>query len=211
LSAHFITDCSGVILAGGENRRMPVSKAFIKVNGQTIIQRTLSTYKSIFSEIAIVTNQPEQYSRFNVKLLGDIYDIGGPMTGILTSLLNAHHGWVFVAACDMPFIEEKLIQYMASLRHGYDAVIPRYRGRPEPLLALYSKKLTKSMENAILDNKRSLKDFLSSKHVNYVPLREIKKVDPEARSIINLNSPRDIKTHLEPRDVTLFYKEVEGR
>jgi molybdopterin-guanine dinucleotide biosynthesis protein A len=211
LSAHLITDCTGVILAGGENRRMPVPKAFIEVNGQTIIQRTITTFKTIFSDIVIVTNQPEQYSSFNVKLLGDVYNVRGPMTGILTSLLNSHHGWVFVSACDMPFIHGKLIEHMTSLRHGCDAVVPCDRGRAEPLFALYSRRLTKTMENAILVNKRSLKDFLNFKKVNYVPLRDIKKIDPEARSIINLNEPRDIETHLEPRDVTLFRKRFARR
>jgi molybdopterin-guanine dinucleotide biosynthesis protein A len=31
-----VKDCTGIILAGGENTRMPVRKGFIQVNGKTL-------------------------------------------------------------------------------------------------------------------------------------------------------------------------------
>ena len=76
----YIKQCTGIILAGGENRRMPVRKAFIEVEGQKIIDRNLSVLKRLFEEILIVTNEPGQYAYSGAQLLGDIYDIRGPMT-----------------------------------------------------------------------------------------------------------------------------------
>ena len=193
----FIKNCTGVILAGGENTRMPVLKAFIKVEGVPIIERSLDTYRQLFRDSVIVTNQPEYYSHLGSKMLGDAYDLRGPMTGIFTSLLNSSSSWVFVSACDMPFLNKDVIQYMASGRKGYEAVVPIYKNSPEPLHALYSTRLTSSMEKALLSGKRALKDFLRSKKVKYLPVRDMKKYDPEAKSLINLNTPQDIKNFIK--------------
>jgi molybdopterin-guanine dinucleotide biosynthesis protein A len=192
----FIKNCTGAILAGGENTRMPVIKAFIKIDGTTIIERSLKTYRQIFRDSYIVTNQPELYSQFGINMLGDIYDIRGPMTGIFTSLINSSEPWVFVSACDMPFLNGDLIEYMASRRPGYEAVVPLYKGSPEPLHAFYSTRLTSAMEKTLLLGNRALKDFLHTKKVKYLPVRDMKKYDPAAKSLINLNTPQDIKNFI---------------
>lgn len=194
-------DCTGVILAGGENRRMPVLKSFIKVNGERIIERNLRILRGIFKEVFIVTNQPEFYVYLDVPLLGDLYDVRGPMTGIFTALLNSSYSRVFIVACDMPFINRALIEYMVSDRGDYDAVVPVYRNRMEPLFALYWRRLRASMEQAILDRRVGMKDFLMNKRVKYIKRGDIKDMDPEARSFVNINTLEDANIYLPPRDV----------
>jgi molybdopterin-guanine dinucleotide biosynthesis protein A len=192
----FINNCTGVILAGGENIRMPQLKAFIKVDGKAIIERNLDIYIDMFDSIFIVTNEPENYSYLKTPMLGDIYDIRGPMTGIFTSLTNSPNKWIFVSACDMPFISSDLIIYMAEKRHGFDAVVPRIKDKAEPLFGFYSKNLLGSMEKSLLGSKRGLKDFLKSKKVKYISFKEVERVDSGARSFINLNTPEDLKLYL---------------
>jgi len=94
-------------------------------------------------------------------------------------------------------LNKDVIQYMASGRKGYEAVVPLYKNSPEPLHAFYSTRLTSSMENALLSGKRALKDFLRSKKVKYLPIRDMKQYDPEAKSLINLNTPQDIKNFIK--------------
>lgn len=233
-----LRNCTGIILAGGENRRMPVPKAFIEVGGKKIVERNLNILKQLFNEIFIITNEPESYAYLGVPLLGDVYDIRGPMTGIFTALLNASNQWVFISACDMPFIKKGLIEYMASKRDNHDAVIPKsptshsprcgliqtlatgnFRGVTgemrgdymEPLFAFYSRRLLVSMEKNILTGKRGIKDFLSDKRVQYVKVKEIKKIDPELRLFINLNTPEDVDFYLQPKDKLTFKRKVARR
>jgi molybdopterin-guanine dinucleotide biosynthesis protein A len=210
-----IKNCSSVILAGGENKRMPVLKAFIKINGEKIIERNLKIMRQLFKEIFIVTNQPELYLYLKTPLLGDAYNIRCPMTGIFTSLLNSSNNWVFISACDMPFINGELIKYMASKRDDYDAVVAKYNesnppkspfskgglrgiatkgGRYiEPLFAFYSKQLLPFMEEAILSDKTGIKDFLMDKRVRYIGAEKIRDIDAKAMSFINLNTLKDVE------------------
>ncbi|MBI5027101.1 MAG: molybdenum cofactor guanylyltransferase [Nitrospirae bacterium] len=184
---------TGVILAGGENKRMPLLKAFIEINGEKIIERNLKIMKNLFREIFIITNTPELYVYLGVPMLGDIYPLKGPMAGIFTSLINSRNPWVFISACDMPFINKELILYMTSKTGNCDAVVPEFRKNIEPLFALYSKRLADDMEKAILNNKTGLQDFLRQKRVKYITKGEIKSFDPDERSFINLNTPEDIQ------------------
>jgi molybdopterin-guanine dinucleotide biosynthesis protein A len=230
----FIKDCTGVILAGGENRRMPVLKGFIEVGGEKIIERNLKILKRLFSRVFIVTNQPELYVHFGVPMLGDVYDTRGPMTGVLTALLNSSTEWVFVSACDMPFIDPGLIRFMADERYNpvclsimnakqkqdltvmprraiYDIVVPVVNQRAEPLFAYYSKKIQDSLEEFVLSGKKGIKYFLlnRNKRVKYITSDEIKDIDPEARSFINLNTPEDIDTYLSQEDKLKFNRTVK--
>jgi len=187
-----IDNATGVILAGGENRRMPVLKSFIRVDGKPIIERTLNLMKGLFKEVFIITNQPHLYIHLDAELFGDVYNIRGPMTGILTALLNTSNRWIFVVACDMPFISEGLIGYLSSKRDSHDAVLLR----GEPLFAFYSKRLLSPMESALLSGKRGINDFLKGKRVKYVNMEDIKSKGEWRRTVVNLNTPEDVERYL---------------
>lgn len=175
---------------------MPVTKAFLTDHGTPIIDRNIKTLKSLFHENFIVTNQPERYLYLKTPLLGDVYPVRGPMTGIFTALINASNPWVFICACDMPFINADVIRFLSSVRSNHEAVAVVIRGRVEPLFAFYSIKLASGMENAIASGNTGLQDFLNGKKVQYVTSREIKKFDPGLRSFININTPVDARQYL---------------
>ncbi len=201
---------------------MPLLKAFIEINVQKIIERNLKIMKQFFTQIFIVTNKPEAYSHLGVPLLGDVYNIRSPITGIFTSLLNSSNHWVFISGCDMPFINKEIIRHMDSQKNNFDAVIPKSPSSPfpkgrhdpifiEPLFAFYSKRLLGPMEKVILTNKRSVKEFLKNKKVKYISSKEIKKIDPEATSFININTTADIHSYMQPQDRLKFKRKSERR
>ena len=231
-----IENCTGVILAGGENNRMPLLKAFIEVEGKKIIERNLKIMRQLFNEIFIVTNQPELYAYLGVPMFGDVYNIRGPMTGVLTALMNSSNKWIFVSACDMPFINPGLIRFMADERYNpgclpilnagqkkdftvmprsdiYDVVVPVLHHRAEPLFAFYSIRVLNSLEQFILSGKKGIKDFLlnKNKRVKYITSEEIKDIEHEARSFINLNTPEDIDLYLHPQDRLKFKRGLARR
>jgi molybdopterin-guanine dinucleotide biosynthesis protein A len=231
-----IKNCTGIILAGGENKRMPVLKAFIEVEGKKIIEKNLKIMRQLFNEIFIVTNQPELYTYLGVPMLGDVYNIRGPMTGVLTALMNSSNKWIFVSACDMPFINPDFIRFMADERYNpaclaivdrerkrdlgtisdagiYDAVVPLVNYKAEPLFAFYSNKVMNSLEQFVLTGKKSIKYFLLNhdKRVKYITSEEVKNIDPEARSFINLNTPEDIDLYLHPQDRLKFKRRLARR
>ena len=115
---------TGIILAGGKNIRMGENKAFIRVHGQRIIDRTAELFHEIFEHVILVTNEPLTYSQLNLEIVADLIPESSSLIGIYTGLFYAATPYCFVAACDMPFLNRKVIDYMVGLKNGYDVVIP---------------------------------------------------------------------------------------
>jgi molybdopterin-guanine dinucleotide biosynthesis protein A len=182
---------TGIVLAGGENRRMGVDKAFLKVAGVPMIERVLRSLKSVFQDIIIVTNTPLRYAGYDATVVTDVFDRRGPLTGIYTGLLRSSSEYNFVAACDMPYLNPGLIGFMAGLAEGFDIVVPSVGGRVEPLHAVYRKGLMPVIEKHLASDKRKIQDLFHDLQVRYVTGDELDRFDPERKSFKNLNTPRE--------------------
>ncbi len=150
-----------LILAGGENRRIPVLKGFLEIGNRKIIEHNLGLLKKVFGRVIISANAPELYFYLGSPMVGDVLDSRGPMTGILSALISTDAPAMFVTACDMPYINAILIQYIAGKWDDrFDAAIPLHEQQPQPLFGIYAKRVAEKMEQSIKTGRRSLRDFL---------------------------------------------------
>jgi molybdopterin-guanine dinucleotide biosynthesis protein A len=184
---------TGIVLSGGENRRMGRDKAFLKLDGVPLIEHVLRTLRGIFPKTIIVTNTPSAYTLYDTVVITDAVDKRGPLTGIYSGLLHSTDEHNFVVACDMPFLNPGLISYMAGLVQGYDIVVPKVAGRVEPLHAIYSKGLLPLIERRLHQDARQIQGIFNEARVLYVTESEIVRYDPEKRSLKNLNTPEEYK------------------
>lgn len=188
----------GAVLAGGENRRIPYIKGLLKIDGLTIIERNLNILKEVFDTVVISTNSPEIYFPFGVSLIGDIINERGPMTGIFSVLTAKGANSVFVVACDMPFIKKDLIKYMKGRFESLslsgknvDALVPRFKGGMEPLVGIYTSRVRGRMEDSLKAGIKGLHAFLGEVNTFYVEDEEIKDIDPDGLSFVNINTLED--------------------
>ncbi len=192
----------GAILAGGENRRITSVKALLKIDGQTIIENNLRLLQGIFDTVFISTNRPELYFPLGVPLFGDIVPSRGPMSGIHACLVNAGGESLFVVACDMPFLSRDIISLVcakheeASRSRATGATVPVFNGKPQPLCAVYSKSIVADLEKAVSLGKVSLRRFLDEIETTFIKEAEVKAVEPEGRSFININTMEDYEAAL---------------
>lgn len=190
-----------VILAGGENKRMPFIKSFIKINSKRIIESNIELLGKIFNKIIISTNSPEIYFYLGLPMIGDVINTRGPMTGIYSVLINPEINDIFVIGCDMPFIKKKLIQFILSKwDKEWDSVVPLFNSKPQPLLGIYSKRILTKMEIAINNNQRGLMDFLCKINVLLIKEGEVKDIDPDGRSFVNINTLKEFKKEMGGRE-----------
>ncbi len=184
---------NGIILAGGENRRMGADKAFLDIDGRPMIEHILALFAGLFKKTIIVTNTPERYRSYEAELVGDALAIRGPLTGIYSGLLRSGEEYNFIVACDMPFLNLQLISYMGEIAAGQDAVVPQFDGFLEPLHAIYRRGLLPVMEAQILKQDRRIRGLFDHIHVRYVTEEEIVRFDPLKRSFRNINTPEEYK------------------
>ncbi|MGE5172741.1 MAG: molybdenum cofactor guanylyltransferase [Betaproteobacteria bacterium] len=182
---------TGIVLSGGENKRMGTDKAFLKVAGMPIIEHVLRSLNNVFQNIIIVTNAPERYTAYGVRVVSDVFDKRCPLTGVYSGLLRSSEEYNFVVACDMPFLNSRLMAYMAGLAEGHDIVVPVINGRFEPLHAVYSRGLIPIIEDHIRRDRRKIQELYGQLRVRWVTEQEIDRFDPARTSFKNLNTPEE--------------------
>jgi len=184
---------TGVILAGGKNRRIGTNKAFLVVNGTRIIDRTVGIFKGIFQEVILVTNDPLAYLDQNVTIVTDIIPDKGAMGGLYTGLFFASHRRAFVCACDMPLINGKFIEYMISQVGCYDIVAPDAGDGVQPMHAIYDKKFLPEMKSLLEQDKLKISCLYKSGRTLTIRGDIITSFDREKRMFLNVNTFEDLQ------------------
>ena len=127
---------TALILCGGKSRRMGRPKAFLPYNGTTMVAHIINTAREIFSEVLLLANEPAFLKIFGVDIV-KILPYRGPLGGILSGLLVASYQYSFVLACDMPFIDKKLILEMLKSQQNSDVLVLAHEDGIEPLIRLF--------------------------------------------------------------------------
>jgi len=184
---------TGIVLAGGENRRMGADKAFLKIAGLPMIEHVIRTLRSAVSYIIVVTNKPEAFASYDVEVTRDVFNMRGSLIGLYSGLLKSRDEYNFVVACDMPFLNRDLLAFMAGLAGSADVILPKVGGFVEPLHAVYCRSLLPVIEDHIKREQRQIKEIFKGLYVRYVAEEEVDRFDPGRRSFININTPEEYR------------------
>lgn len=106
------TEITGVILAGGEGRRMGgQDKGWVDYQGQPLIRHVVARLQPQVDELLINANRnTASYEALGHPVVSDVEQgFQGPLMGILTGLQAASHDWVVFVPCDGPFLPAGLV------------------------------------------------------------------------------------------------------
>ncbi len=184
---------TGIILSGGKNSRMGENKAFLKVKGERIIDRTIGIFRELFDEIVLVTNDPLAYLEFDLKIVTDIVKGKAALGGIYTGLFHSSFDQAFACPCDMPFLNADFIRYIKGKAKGYDIVVPKKEEGLQPLHAIYSRRCMPAMKKNMDEGRLKIIDFYKKARVLEIPPNIVSSFDPEGKIFFNVNSPEDLK------------------
>lgn len=182
---------TGVLLTGGESRRMGRNKAFLEIDGIPLIERTLDVLQKTCREVFISCRSGELYSHFAYKVIPDIYAGKGPLGGLYSAMQQASYEQIFLVACDMPFINEAAIRYIYSQMDDFDAIVPYALGRMHPLHAFYHKRIVPLVTRKIKNDRLRLVDVFSACRTKILKADESEASYKEwiNRSVLNVNTP----------------------
>lgn len=185
-----------IILAGGKGRRLGQEKAWVKIEGQTLLERAISRLGSLVNQIIIVSAPGQKLplgTSGGLEIVEDIYPGKGPLVGIYSGLKACRGEGGFVTACDMPFVNPEFVRYLISLSPGYDVVIPAYGELLEPLYAFYSTGCIKTIASLLEEGNYKIDRLLQKVRVRYVGESEIARFDTEHKSFFNINTLEDLE------------------
>ena len=186
-----------IVLAGGDGKRMGFPKHRLAVDGERILHRLCRRLGLLFTE-TIVVGRGIQDLPSGARLVEDLYDIRAALVGIHAGLSASTKDLTFVAACDMPYVEPALVEYLLVQAEGADVVVPVVRGYYEPLCAVYRKTCLESIERLIEEGSLKVSNLFELIRLGEVSEEQILQHDPELQSFVNVNAPTEIGTATRP-------------
>ncbi|MBR1368418.1 molybdopterin-guanine dinucleotide biosynthesis protein A [Methanocalculus chunghsingensis] len=190
-------ETTALILVGGEARRSGgKEKYFFSYKGRSFISHLVETLSTVVDEIIIVARDDEQCGRFSdipgIMTVADEIRGIGPLGGIIAGVAVASHERIFITACDMPCIRADIVRYLFDELHDADAAVPSWNEDMfEPLHAVYRR-------SAILDYlasppSYSIRKMVWSIHTRFIPINELRAIDPELVTFTNINDLADLE------------------
>ena len=181
-----------VLLAGGESKRMGRDKLFLLVDGKPLFERVLLALRPLASDLLVIANDKRRFANYAVTIYADIYP-GSALGGLYTGLYYAETQHVLVSACDLPFANRAVAQYLLDVAGDNDVTVVQSNDGYEPLFACYSKRCLPAMERALHRQCYKIQQIWQGLQVKVVSFSEIAHIDGAQRAFININRMEDLK------------------
>lgn len=186
---------TGIILAGGKSRRMGEDKRFLPVGEATLLERVVSVMIPLFPEVLIVIAQDSPALAVSgCTVHRDVVADCGSLGGLFTGLVKAANQRVFVAACDMPFLNPDMIRWFLEYDALADIVMAALPSGLQPLHALYGKQALPVFERMVAVRELKIQHIASepSLRTTLVTPAHWGARDALAQSFQNVNTPADL-------------------
>jgi molybdopterin-guanine dinucleotide biosynthesis protein A len=184
-----------VVLAGGSSRRFGRPKAVAPLAGRPLVLWAADALRRALDEPVLVANRPELFASFGLRMRGDIVTTGGALAGVHAALrwaLEEGRPAALCVACDMPFLDPRLLRELAR-RSGSTAawaVVPESRGPRgiEPLCAVYRVAGLPAVEERLARGERSLHRLLAALPTHRLPLADVRRFGDPDTLFLNINT-----------------------
>lgn len=187
----------GLVLAGGRSERMGEDKGRLDAGGESLAARAARTLRAAGLEVALADR--------GRRLIADLPSLEdgageGPIAGLLGGAVAFPARSLLALACDLPEVPAALLVEIGK-PSGFDWVVPRWRGRLEPLCALYRPPALAALaalaERGILAPHRLAE--VGGLSIRYLDGSLLARFGAPETMFVNLNRPEDVRRWKERR------------
>lgn len=194
-------NCGGVILCGGESRRMGRPKADLPFGDEPLVVRVVRRLADSVAPVVVVAAAHQRLPELpeGTLVARDREPGQGPLPALLLGLesLPAAVDAALVTACDVPFLEPAVIERLIAVLGDADAAAAHVEGRCHPLPAVYRTRLVPLAARLIESGERRLGRLLEQASTVALDEAQLRSLDPQLTSFQNLNHPQDYAAALE--------------
>jgi molybdenum cofactor guanylyltransferase len=192
---------AGIVLCGGESRRMGQSKATLPFGEELMLPRVLRLLGEVVAVRSVVAapEQPLPPLPPDVSVTRDRRPGHGPLEGLYCGLAAVRDvaDAAYVTGCDVPLLEPAFVRRLIDLLETHDVVVPVEGRFHHPLAAVYRPAVADVIRDMLDHDQRRLICFFDHVSTRRVEVDQLRDVDPDLRSLMNLNHPDDYRRALE--------------
>jgi molybdopterin-guanine dinucleotide biosynthesis protein A len=201
----------GIVLCGGRSSRMGKPKAWLPLGREFMLQRVVRIVSETVSPVVVVAASNQELPPLppEVTVARDVIEGRGPLQGIAAGIeaLTGRCDAAFVSACDAPFLEPAFIRRMIDFLGDHSICAAQVAGYHHPLAAVYRIGVLDSVQRLLAANRLRPMDLFETTPTRIVGAADLVDIDPDLRSLRNLNSPDDYQTALDALQETTYLSE----
>lgn len=190
-SAAALPTIEGIVLAGGQSRRMGRDKAALEIAGQPLLARVVTRLQTVTLQVRVIGPLERMALVPGVPVVPDLCPDCGALGGIYTALCTTSAEYVLVVGCDMPFLHPALLRHLLEVVPGYDAAVLREGLRTEQLHAVYGQACLPVIAALLRAGALKVAQVFAQVQTRYVDAAEAAQFDPEGHSALNVNTMAD--------------------
>lgn len=187
-------------MCGGKSTRMGAPKATLPFGAETMLQRVARLLGTVVSPIVVVAarDQPLPPLPDDISLTRDEREAKGPLEGIRAGLsaLPAAVDAAYITSCDVPLLVPAFVERMIELMGDHDVAVMEVDGFAHPLSAIYRRNTLPHIDALLAEDRLRPLFLFDAVRTRRVAPAEMTIVDPELRTLRNLNTPEDYREAL---------------
>lgn len=179
---------AGIILAGGQGRRLGQPKEWLEVGGIPMILRVSRVLAQVAEPVLVVGGQraPE-----GLRLVPDAA-LAGPLRALHLGMIATEAQAYLAVACDMPFLHRGALQLLVDRAGEAEVVLPVIGGRDQPLCALYARACLPALAQVLEAGETRMAALLDRARVLRLQESDFSAVGPPETLFMNVNTPEDL-------------------
>jgi molybdopterin-guanine dinucleotide biosynthesis protein A len=188
---------TGVVLAGGQGRRMGgIDKGLVELDGRPMIARVLERFAPQVDEVLINANQNlDRYRAFGFDVVPDaVGGYAGPLAGLHAAMMRATRPLVCTVPCDSPFLPPDLVARLsgALATAGAQVAVARTFDQPHPVFCLVRRDVLPHLDAFLAAGGRKIDAWYATLAVVEVAF------DDEAEAFRNINTAHELAAAARP-------------
>jgi molybdopterin-guanine dinucleotide biosynthesis protein A len=182
---------SGVVLAGGQARRMQQQdKGLVLFKQRPLVSYPIEALAAVADDLLISANRNQAiYQQWQYPVISDATDdFDGPLAGILAAMDYVDAEILLVLPCDSPlFTAQHLQQLLAGLTEQFDIAVADDGERLHPVFLAIRTELKASLKAYLASGERRLQNWIFQHRVNQVDFSQ------QAQIFTNVNTLAELE------------------
>ena len=185
----------GVVLAGGEGRRMGRAKGDLAVDdGVSLAEHAALALGPLCGTVVISVAPGGENPAPDYSVIRDPEPAGrGPLAGIAAAFGATGSADLLVLACDYPRVDTEMLEALLRVATPDDemVIVTDRRGRDHPLVGLWRRSMEEPVRTALEIGLYKVRSLLAEARVRRLDPTDLPGQDPDA-ALINLNTRADL-------------------
>jgi molybdenum cofactor guanylyltransferase len=195
------TRVGGIILCGGQSKRMGRPKAWLPFGGEFMLPRVARLLGEVASPLVVVAAPDQDVPPLppGVAIVRDEEKGRGPLQGLAAGLkaLRGRAEAAYLSSCDVPFLRPAFVTRLVDLLGEHAVCVPRVGDFHHPLAAVYRLDVIDAVDRLLAENRLRPFFLFEAVPTRVVEASELQDVDPAFETLRNLNTPEDYTAALQ--------------